>query len=258
MTIIQKISADFATPYVFNAAANPYAHPYEPDLWNDLPLNALQNENNFFKEMNGSHYNVTQTLLLAGYLSLRNVVALGADVDPGPDYTDKSRIQRILSPEDVDTIVGLSKIYFAALQTRANCYGYAINFRDAHAGAKPDPGLKTVEFQHGLYKTYTEAVLAGAEEDGLILEGKAMPAIRKDHYRVAVFMREDERKPSFHWVRENRDGTWSGKDGHGPVRNLDSNGNQFTNPENAYFGRYTFERYAQVPTAGIVPVQFRR
>lgn len=254
---IQVKPPEIILPSAFHAQTNPYAPAYEPEKWNDLPLNANDNVDNFFKKLNGEHFNITQTLQISTLLSLKNIVGLVEENDFGPEYSANSRIQRVLSPEEIETLVLMVKIYFSAMQTRANCYAYAINFMDGYPGAKPDPGMKTTEYRHGLYETYAEAVIEGAVGDGLIYAGTEKPPVLTDHYRVALLMKP-ENSYGFHWVRENKDGGWSGKDGHGPARDTDFAGQLFSNPETAFFGNYTLHSYFQVPKQGIVPVQFRR
>ena len=226
----RDIQPDYST--IFNRHANPYAPAYAPELWNDLKIDAKENVTNFFNELNGNHYDITHTLQIAGLLSLRNIVGLVEENDFGPEYSSKSRIARLLSTEDVEKLAGMVKIYFSA--------------------------MKTPEYQHGLYDSYTDAVIEGAQEDGLILAGKTMPDILADHYRVALFIKHEGHHPSFHWLRENNDGRWSSKDGHGPVRDVDYAGEPIISPEAAFFGNYVFEQYFHVQKQGIVPIQFRR
>lgn len=243
---------------IFNRHANPHAPAYAPEVWNDLGIDAKENVRNFFNELNGNHYDITHSLQIAGLLSLKNIVGLVEENDFGPEYSAKSRITRLLSPEDVGKLADMVRIYFSAQQARANCYAYAINFMDAPPGAKPDPGMKTPEYQHGLYATYTEAIIEGAREDGLIQAGTTLPDILDDHYRAALFIKHEGKQPSFHWVREDNNGGWSSKDGHGPARNTDYAGHPLIHPQAAFFGDYTFECYFHVPKQGIVPIQFRR
>lgn len=254
---VERPDPEFILPRVFNNVANPYAPAYAPEPWNDLPCDANKNVDRFFQELNAKDFGITQTLQIAGLLSLKNIVGLVEENDFGPEYSANSRMKRVLSPEEVDKLATMVRIYFSALQTRANCYAYAINFTGGHPGAKPDPGMKTAEYLHGLYDTYAEAVIEGAVGDGLMYAGEEKPPILADHYRVALLVKP-EGSFGFHWVRENNDGSWSGKDGHGPAHDRDFDGKPLSDPETAFFGNYRFNSYFHVPKQGIVPVQFRR
>lgn len=72
---------------------------------------------------------------------------------------------------------------------------------------------------------------------------------------LSLSTKKGGKEPSYHWLREDFNSkTWSHKDGHGPVRNLDYKGNLITNPLNAKLGEYNVRRFFYVPRGGVKPI----
>jgi hypothetical protein len=160
------------------------------------------------------------------------------------------------------------------VQTSTNCYAYAMNSRLGHpAGGKPQPGDAA---SHKLWDlgcpSLTAAVLADAK-GGQVTQAHRCPYQRQhrlpppdkpDHYLVALVTTSNDateydhvaktvRRADYHWYRQNPDGTWSHKPGHGAAVATDSDGHAITNPETAAriskldpFVTATGETYQQV------------
>ena len=233
--------------YDFSAAAP----DFQPEAWNDLPIDAKENVRQFFEKIRERHLNAATVLQVSGLLYLGALVSL---LEPETEYPNVNalRIRRVLSEEQVDDLIGLMNEHFSYQQTRANCYGYVLNFKNGSVGAKPDPGGKTQEYKCRLYDTYRDAIVDGAKENGLIHAGIQLPPVKNDFYRVALFVRESSNDPSFHWVREDfNTRAWSHKDGHGPAKNTDYAGNLIVNPHAARLGEYELRDFFYVPRGGI-------
>lgn len=263
MHVVSKHKAEF------NArAASLDAPAYQPEIWNDLPIDPKQNVGKFFDKLREQQMGTFTMLQASSLLSLGGIASLCTQND-GYYNPTKSRIQNLLPPEEIEGIVSLAQEHFGHQQTRANCYAYAIDFRDGPAGAKPDPGGKTAEFKARLYDNYATAITEGAIEDGLIHAGTDLPPVKDNFYRAALLV--DHKTPSFHWVREDLPKTeaietqrleldpqsltlsWSSKDGHGPVKNTDYRGQIITDPREASFGNYEFHGFFYVQKGGIIP-----
>lgn len=74
-----------------------------------------------------------------------------------------------------------------------------------------------------------------------------------------MVMDDKEAGTDFHFVRQDDDGKWSHKQGHGPVKNTDDGGKEITDPEKAKIDNYKICGYycvcpdvevAQVPAGG--------
>jgi len=233
----------------FSAAAP----DFEPDVWNDLPIDAKENVRQFFEKIRDKHMTAATMLQSSGLFYLGAMVSL---MEPESDYPNVNalRIRRILDEEQVNDLIDLLNEHFSYQQTRANCYGYVLNFKNGTTGAKPDPGGKTQEYKCRLYDTYRDAIVDGAKTDGLIHTGVQLPPVQSEFYRVALFIRESQNDPSFHWMREdfNTRG-WSHKDGHGPVKNTDYKGTVIESPHSARMGEYELRDFFYVPRGGVVP-----
>jgi hypothetical protein len=233
--------------------ASASAPNFEPEIWNDLPLDAKENVRQFFEKLRKNHLNSVALLQSSGLFYLGAMVSL---LEPKTDYPNVNvlRIRRLLSEEEVNDIIDLLNDHFSYQQTRANCYAYVLNFKKGTVGAKPDPGGKTSEYKCRLYDTYRDAIVDGAQEDGLIYAGCVSPRVRHEFYRVALFILEDNDDPSFHWLREDFGASaWSHKDGHGPVKNTDYAGNVIASPHSAQLGKYELRDFFYVPYGGIEP-----
>lgn len=239
---------------IFNVVGASQAAPtFCPDSWNDLGIDAKENVRRFFSKLRESCFGAVSLLQSSSLLYLGALLMLCDDESDTPSI-NKQRIERILSKSDIDKILNLLKEHFSSQQTRANCYAYAINFREGKIGAKPDPGGKTQEFKCRLYDTYRDAIVAGAIDDGLLRSGTVIPSVREGFYRAALFIREGDGDQSFHWVREDAGGkSWSHKEGHNLVTNTDKLGMILTNPERLSLSQYKLTDYFYIPKDGVQP-----
>lgn len=142
----------------------------------------------------------------------------------------------------------------AGIQKSTNCYAYAMNSRTGHpAGDKPQPGDTSgtpAAWPVNCLST-TKAVVEDGKPDAILQakrcpynqQQKRPPPDKAGYYLVALFITT---KPEgydavddvsyvndYHWYRQDEDGSWSHKPGHGIVRNVDSSNLLITNPETA-------------------------
>lgn len=238
-----------------DAIINPDAPVYEPHKWNDLGLDSNDNVDAFFQHLNTHYYDIIVSLQAANLVSLGNIVAL-ADTQSEYPYgnLNASRIKRLLPEEDIANLVETVNKFFSHQQTRANCYGYSINFQSSYPGSKPDPAGKTKEYERGLYNDFTAAVIDGAVEDGLIHAGATLPEPKLGYYRVAVATAEGKGGQGYHWLREDFNTPyWSHKSGHQPATNKDDNDHFISDPVKAVMGNYEVKAFFFVPKGGVRP-----
>lgn len=192
--------------------------------------------------------------------------------------------------QKVSEIIGVPSAEFPAILERfntfyqkqgyqdyANCYTYAMNDNDgiyspdkSLQGDQPGERVKgsghlAVDdvrraYPDGNYEAYKRALMQDILADGALPGG--MDAERKEgFYRVGVYALPTERlsegdringgTTDMHFVRENRDGTWSHKPGRQGVTDRDSNGQQITDPKTARIGDYDFLGFVYVPEGGL-------
>lgn len=142
------------------------------------------------------------------------------------------------------------------VQGRNNCYAYAANDIDTvEFGAYP--GYRTTG--HNFPKTYSgyasfiKQLINGAKRDGMVYAGKS-PLSRPGFYRVALMAHQNPERPDYpawHWLRQDRNGQWSHKDGSGEAMNVDYAGHVINNPEAAQLGLYKLVAYFLVPQGGL-------
>jgi len=146
----------------------------------------------------------------------------------------------------------------SSCQDNANCYAYVLN-RPDYFWAVPGMGFVKTQTQHFLdsatkvFESFTsqdefrQHLFEGAAQDGLLPVNQ--PEHREGHYLAALFFSDKER--DFHWYRQDRDGTWSHKDGWRTPSNKDADGNMITDPRTAYTPRYpVFGGFFLVPRSG--------
>lgn len=151
-----------------------------------------------------------------------------------------------------------------------NCLSYSVDDRDIGRDEKKDyaamPGERTLgleaatlvtPYRRADYAAFVRQTIRGNESDGMIFTGREMQS-RAGYYRVALFMRPARHDTEniyegheFHYVRQNRDGTWSHKYGGLNVIDTDYGGRKITDPEKADMGAYNFTGYFLVPQGGL-------
>ena len=159
-------------------------------------------------------------------------------------------------------------------QAYANCYTYAMNDIDGIKSPDKnlhgdDPGRRALRSgdlsseiadKNQDYESYKKALLDDVISDGSQRGGMdAKP--KEGHYRVAVYSKPPENVPQgdrdngaftdMHFVRENKDGTWSHKPGREAVTDKDVDGKPIIDPKTANVGGYDFLGYVYVPEGGL-------
>jgi hypothetical protein len=114
-----------------------------------------------------------------------------------------------------------------SIQYSTNCYAYAANDPNGHpAGGKPQPGVKC---GHPISSVDCASVSAAAQCDGMTPAPNPPPP-KPGYYPVALVV---DPGVDYHWYRQDDNGRWSHKPGHGPATDVDASGNPITNPETA-------------------------
>lgn len=142
---------------------------------------------------------------------------------------------------------------------KCNCYAYAVqDYLAGYLGEQdnddfnylPRPGQSRGVSYLDLMGTNEEGMRRAVHEDGLNFAGIKYPkVIPPGHYVICCFLEPGE----YHFIRQNRDGSWSSKDGMGAPTTCDNQGNPLKNPEDYYGGDkdYRFVGYFFVPEGGI-------
>lgn len=186
-----------------------------------------------------------------------------------------------LKPEDIpqarQAFANMRDAY--GYQDYANCYSYAMDDMKGLsswyktmggdrpgtraggvAGAVDHSDLMIAAQNKGDYETYKRELMAGVIADGATDAGP--DAARRDGlYRVAVYglppdpsrpLKDDDPQMNMHFLRENRDGTWSHKpSADHPVTDRDDLGQAIMDPKTAQLGRYEFIGFVYVPEGGL-------
>ena len=163
------------------------------------------------------------------------------------------------------------------IRLSTNCYAYACNDPAGHPRyGKPQPGeLAGVGIARVEESAVRFAVMADDQRRAQVrihrliplvrLRGEAVPGCVSNvagHYLVALFV-----SPTldYHWVRQDRDGMWSHKPGHGFATNLDSSLHPIADPRDCdmrlvfdndegtatFSAVYEFTTFYYVPRGGV-------
>lgn len=153
-------------------------------------------------------------------------------------------------------------------QDNANCYAYGTNdykneWYSAATGLRkndgryPDLIITTDTIKQKNFQEFVTRTIRGAEHDGLIFTGTHYPT-KPGYYRIVLYVapaKDASDEPlypnRYHWIRQNRDGTWSHKNANLNVINVDFNGQPITDLIKADFGEHKFVGYFLVPQGGI-------
>ena len=158
------------------------------------------------------------------------------------------------APESDD--ISLVTDYF---NHKCNCYSYAV--QDYLAGQLSDqsnddfsylprPGQTRGHSYLDLKGRNVEGMRRAVHEDGIDFAGQTYPKkIPAGYYVICCFLEPNE----YHFIRQNRDGSWSSKNGLGIPSRCDNFGGPLKNPEDFYRGdkAYQFVGYFFVPEGGI-------
>ena len=163
--------------------------------------------------------------------------------------------QSKLSAAPASDDIGLVLDYF---NDKCNCYSYAVqdyaagyltDHDDRDSQYLPRPGQTRGRTYKDLWWT-PEGMRRAIHEDGIDFAGMKYPQrIPEGHYVICCFLEPKE----YHFIRQNRDGSWSSKDGRNDPTKNDVDGQPLTNPEDYYHGNkdYKFVGYFFVPEGGI-------
>ena len=132
---------------------------------------------------------------------------------------------------------------------KTNCYSYALNCQvdeygsplllvpgQAKNGYVMPSSANTIKNQYTTERTILDYIADDVEIYGFyFMERSAVATPPEGAYLVAIFV---EPGVSYHWYRQNPDGTWSHKYGTGAVSNYDAEGNIIYDPylANRYYG----------------------
>jgi len=117
---------------------------------------------------------------------------------------------------------------FQTEQGENNCFNYATDIL-TNTFAQPGRGSGVCGHEDRPCVPNTCAdVRRAAESDGLVWVGTTLPTVLPSagHY-VSLHIWPDS---NFHWLRQDREMTWSHKPGGSPVRDVDNNGRPITDP----------------------------
>lgn len=217
----------------------PEAPPYQPELWNDGDSEALARFYADHQEELGKVSSLEGRLFpwaLAQVFYLR---------------TDEEFVSRYgLSLENARDFRRAFDEATRGVQYRTNCYAYAVDSPRGHPpGWKASPGHKgglgIAGKEH--FTADGQELLRRAQADGLLPAG-TQPARRPGYYLVALFVIPGD---DYHFIRQDRDGTWSGKAGEEEATNLDFADRIITDPRTADFWEYRFVTFLYVPKGGL-------
>ncbi len=107
-----------------------------------------------------------------------------------------------------------------------NCYDYACNRRRGYFTQPGEPsGNKET-------KITCEALLRAAIKDNEAQKPSSEGCCPKGYHLIQLVLTA-ERAGSYHWLRQDNDGTWSHKDGEGDCTNKDASGKEISDPSSA-------------------------
>ncbi|QQG35908.1 MAG: hypothetical protein HYS17_10455 [Micavibrio aeruginosavorus] len=214
---------------LFAMRANPWAPRYEPDLWND------RSEGAFASLIDRHFYFLKRTLKLfdlrEGTVGLSQLFNRFDTVD----IASKTGV-----PVDfVSQIRGDVMSFLRSTMYSTNCYAYTLNIRDGHPpGSKLFPGQLAQRHTNPVvpWEGDIDQVVEGAIRDGLrLFDGDPLnDKIPETFYLAALHERPQQggKQCDYHFLRIDRHGGVSHKNGHGYVTNLDYGGAEIVDPFN--------------------------
>ncbi len=264
------------------------AFTYEPQKWNDVSYEQLKQ---FYKEHKTAIERMIAVSYAKGPVDVQivfrrkaqtqaekafTVVAMANDyMRKNPTYTvpefADAMAHQYGTPrlEMMSILFDVKKIYTPhGYQQTNNCLAYSVNDRarsfdpkdyQGHPGSRTlgDAAWKVDNFKAKNYDAFVAQTIRGNIADGMIFTGDKMSS-REGYYRVALYVRpidKDVTDPmeamDYHYVRQNRDGTWSHKFGALVVTNLDYSEKIIIHPQTADMGAYRFKGYFLVPRGGL-------
>ena len=144
-----------------------------------------------------------------------------------------------------------------------NCYAYAANQFRFHRNMKAQPGNNRKYVTNGEYqntfincKSLTDNVLKDAGKKAYSMQDENT-ACKKGTYKIMLFVAPDPEHNDFHFFRQDKDGTWSHKQGwgYGPSK-LDASGKIIFNPRTSDLN-YKPYNYHEYCSSMCIPKQFK-
>lgn len=126
-----------------------------------------------------------------------------------------------------------------------NCYDYAFDNYNMFQKASSQPGYlphsKPNESGNRMTCAGVNERLNSDHGDNISVASRDIPC-EQGTYKIALIADPDD---DYHFLRQNRDGTWSHKPGNTPVTNKDFSGRIITDPEKANFtsGDYNYSDF---------------
>ena len=166
--------------------------------------------------------------------------------------TENTKLAAAPQSDDIELVTN----YF---NDKCNCYAYAVqDYLAGHLSDQdnddfsylPRPGQSRGKSYLDLMGQNAEGMRRAIHEDGINFAGMKYPkVIPEGHYVICCFLEPKE----YHVLRQNRDGSWSSKDGRGLPSRCNCKGEPMANPEDYYCGdkRFQFIGYFFVPAGGI-------
>ncbi|MFN3827023.1 MAG: hypothetical protein ACK4NR_05285 [Micavibrio sp.] len=242
MTINNR-PANYLTRH-FAERANPWAPKYEPVLWNDRSEGAFMTA--LSTHTDGLERALKAFDLREGTIGLSRLFG---------GYSDDVIAQQMNT--DQDHVAGIRKTVFSFLNSTmfsTNCYAYALNVRDGlPAGAKLFPGSLADRHKDHIveWDGDVDQIIEGAIKDGLrLFEGDPdHDKVPDAYYLVALHTRPaaKDQPHDFHFIRTDRHGGISHKNGHGYVTNLNSAGRDIMNLKAPVLPQYKYRASFLVP-----------
>ena len=140
------------------------------------------------------------------------------------------------------------------IMVRTNCYAYAMNFQKNPVTGKsfPKRGEGGFALQPGDLFGYKLKDLQPSTIEFLVSldcikinytfkETTFEKSVKKGNWKIALVIRSDD----YHWYRQNKDGSWSHKQGSTPVKDTDDAGNKIFDPREAK-SSYKFVKFYEV------------
>lgn len=261
------------------------AFEYEPDLWNDVSNENLalfsQRHPRLIEKIAADAFKMDKEkgAYLYGQTANTKIERAYAAILTLADQTKQKNDQLVFSLaayyrlpvyEIASALADVREMYRPkGIQPFNNCLSYSVGDRDVGREDKDyaaSPGHRTLGWEQatriGLfdrteYAAFVRQTIRGNESDGMIFTGREIES-REGFYRVALYARRAKEGATsmyegheYHYMRQNRDGTWSQKFGGLNVMNTDNSGNIITDPERADMGAYNFIGYFLVPRGGL-------
>lgn len=163
-----------------------------------------------------------------------------------------------LLPTSGDELEYRPDLWDGLVEPVCNCYSYILNnqthpdYADNYLWFRQQPGDYARIISRDL--TSKEGMLAAVLADDMLYKGASSPQLFREvdeyetcpegMYKVALLVHFGEL--DYHWVRQDKDGFWSHKNGNDPASEVDDANNLIYNPKYAYWENYYFVAFYAV------------